>query len=1505
MTNFPASIDDDVSLPPVSDNIVEVGAEAIQAIRSALFAVETEIGIGASGSTGSIANRLDVSLNDDGTVKPSALIGIGLVALPITNSQISPTAGISESKLNLTFTTQLLHDLFTDLDNRTAVLEGFVSIEGIKIAPHIAGTDYRHKLSHIDVDSGTLNRVNIDAGTLVARTLTNAYTFTSQHSEDFLKHVRADGIDNTTTPPANQAHNALGIYIDPSNFISVPQTNNDLQRFAEYVDSSSLALLGSRTQNLYSNGIPRNSRANSLVNNEAGEAILDPTPATAFLLYTAAVNPVDDIAHGDNIILLTPDAGPLASNVFDAQFSQVKSGDYITVDYGNDTPIVTFVVDSVKKSLNGSSRAYIVRINGKNLYNTTSAVVRIDRPFYHESSFNSLAVCGANNSFASIPSLIIASPRGATALGITFNPDQINFTHFNLYLAIYPTGNPSVKTHFLPPIDVSGNLGTTPGRYTLDGVVAAINDKVRANGYNYRFVAFAYNGQFGITLADHYNDVSFSIIGGVVDTNGSYTASSNVSYPNNVIDNFNNYDALGLGTSGSNVASPPYAATYTSPLSALTTPTLILAPTRRNFFYVDGVEKDNFILEPQITRDGYGDGYWNAIITTRTPLSDRVEVSYDIELDLSWSGLQIGKTIVVQPAVAFDSGSYNPVDYGRFTISNVVFTNCPGPMPITTITVYDGISGTGVSPQTSSVSFPVKIYFTGDSVSFDAEQVGDVSINQSFKRFFEVFVSTTGDSFTHERARFNVAGSDLLVDSITGFTLYSDVELAALNIVDVSPKLRGYSFAQYKKINLFIESFDNVSGIFTGYLCKFVSPSTFTNKGPTITGKKGEVIRFYDETCVDYIDIKFELTDNISAFVLKRIDIQIFPSLELNQEKIIVGKCQVNDTTKKVSFINDARQFGNVSEKQFSTSALDYISASDRLLSENGVVRGFDLISSTSGGKISIKGGTALIDGKIVEFNDEVLYAPVIQETLFPTFTTDFNNVKWYLCANNKGDFEFVASTDYNTFDPGTGSYAGALHTRLFYVKNPNSLSTTPYAIRSGYLQDIMLNKRDLVPLFVVKTTTGLSGTYILTATSVSDIRRYIAQGYQGLEKPFVLSSTGSLRTLTAAQNIINELITNISYTTDRKNVFGQTVYVRDAIDISGFTFNNLSSTINTVYIGEGGSFNVSTALTLVSQNVEFRNLILNVATGTGFQVLGNDVVFDNNTINYTYDATVDGFFSTTQLGNASAKACILCSDNTGDYTYRRNITITNNNFVSEIRYRFPFVLVYSEEFENTVENVKIDNNRVNTLTALTIEDKRAVFAIVVNSSETQTINPRLINCSISHNIFNKNQMIMISSVPNGGGNIQEMFIPINVKIAGNVCGSINYLTKYGQNLSTPNTLFNYDKNNALHITDNVCRYIYCGTSTGFINVIGSVDRVIYDIETAEAIYSSSVNILNNVCSWIHIGVKDPTSFAVETPAIVVQNNRLSAFDPAFLTDYHSVITPENIGLIIDRTEGT
>jgi len=775
LSNYPNSLDDDSSLPAVNDNIVEIGGDAINALRDAVFNIETEIGLGGSGSSGSIANRISVSIEPNGTIKSSALTSLGLVTLPITNSQIAVNAGIPESKLTLDYKTQDLFNLIQNFDSDVDLALGWISITGIKLDPHILGALYRHTLDQIDVSTDPTRFLKNKFR--LFRDNSDSYNLINDTNSELLAHQFADGSPLSGTSnivtndgsiyPSNYAHTASGIFLNTSRFATIPQTSQDMQSFAEFIDGASIFLLGTRIQNLYSNGISRVSRSSSLILDGYGAGIVPETSAIAYLLDAGlSSSPFDDIDAGDDIIEFKPLAAVMTNNLFDSQFAKVKVGDIVRVNYG--TVEVQFLVKEKKYISSGGSKKYVIRINGKNLFYSPNATARIDRPLFNNNKPGVLSLSAVNNNFAKTPSLIVGSPRGAMALGLNFNAELFDSTHYLLYLAIYPTGNPSDGYTILPGIDVTGNRGTTPGKYTLNSIIEATNNAFRQVGYNYRFIAFSYQGEFGVMLADSYNNVGFSILSAVVASDGTYDqTATNINFRNNVVGIFGSGsltapDPLGFGPFAANIASPPFMSSFGSP-EAAQNPTKIFLPLKRNNYYINGTEKEKLNIEELQSLDSFGDGYWPGIIHTRTvfpgpPPVGRVETTYRIALDLSSSDLKIGKTIVIQSL-----GQGTLVDFGRFIIKDINFS-CP-PNPFTDITVYDAVHGTALSPvPTLDVGGKVAIYFNSDSVSFNKESATDFSNVTPFKRHFEIYIDQNANTFSHERGRINISGSNMTIN---------------------------------------------------------------------------------------------------------------------------------------------------------------------------------------------------------------------------------------------------------------------------------------------------------------------------------------------------------------------------------------------------------------------------------------------------------------------------------------------------------------------------------------------------------------------------------------------------------------------------------------------------------------------------------------------------------------------------------------------------------------------
>jgi len=1249
MTQFPTNIDTDTDLPPINSNLTEIGDIAINSLRDATFAIENALGTNIAGSATSLALRLGVALDAAGNIKASALTSLGLVTLPITQGQIAANAGIPESKLMLDHRTQDLFNYIRDLSNNVNVALGWISVSGSKLEPHLIGAIYRHALDGIDEISDPSKLIKNKFGLL--RDPTSAFSAVNDMNNELLAHQFADGspfgiISSVTTNngsvyPSNYGHLASGIFLNSARFQVIPQNVQDLQAFATFIDSASIFLFGTRIQNLYTNGISRVSRSSSLAADGYGQPIIPPTPAFAHLLNDGYnTSPFDDINAGDDIVEFMPAAADIASNVFDEKFALVKIGDIIRINYGSQ--LLAFVIKEKKYIQSGGNKKYVVRIAGKNPFSSRNASARIDRPLFNNKKQGVLAIAPANNAFSEIPSLIIGQPRGAQAIGVGFNADHLDASHYLLYLALYPDGSPQDGYFILPGIDVTGNRGTTPGKYTIDTVVEATNNALRTVGFNYRFIAFSYQGEFGIMLAEPYNNASFSVLSAVVTPNGAFDQNAtNLQFPNNVVGifpvgaNLVAPDPLGFGPFGGNIASPPFLTSYGSP-QASQVPTIIFVPLKRNNYYVNGIERDSLALDIGQALDGYGDGYWVATLQNQNIFpgpfpTGRVETTYRIPLDLSTSNLKAGKTLVVQSL-----GQGALLNFGRFIIKTVSFNcvNCGGTASTTDITVYDSVHATGSSPQpTLSLGSKVAIYFNSDSVSFNKESATDFSVVSPFKRHFEVYVNQDGKTFTHERARINIGNSAATINGNVTLATYS--ELAKLNIVKVSPKLRGYLFSSVTKIALNILSFDGVLGDFNGYLSTF-DGTNFTRKGPLTFGRKGQTVRFLDETNNDYIDIVFDINAPVASFTNQVIEFQLFPTLSLDDEVMLIGTCQFNDVTLTVNQVRDERQFGNTSEKDLSSSAINFIQLPEKLFHSNGVINGFDLSDASpnpDNGQIYLLGGGVLVNGKVKQLGNETVVIPMVNES----FSNVLYNINWLLCINDQGEYQPIPLLD---FDPALATPNSP--DRLMKVFNPINGQT--YFLDASTFSDVINKRKDLVPIYIVASTVNSIAQTI--SVQITDVRRYITDADTNF--PLKLTSGNSQGNFKNPQAIINWIKYN--------NAFNGKADVKGATISSGIISTSLTLDFpNTVLIeGENNAVLTFNGLVTIGSNIIFKDMTINFNGGIAVKAASQNITFDNCQIVYTAPV------STPPPGN------IIFDFTSGNAILIRNCSITIN-YVSAI----------------------------------------------------------------------------------------------------------------------------------------------------------------------------------------------------------------------------------------------
>lgn len=151
MSDYPKKIDGSASLPLVRNNIVEAGADTINKIREAVINIERALGIEPQGAMLSLSDRISKSIDENGEIKNSAISKLNVISGPIVNSDVDQAAKISESKLDLDYSTQYLKSEIISLISEVSHLVLQISNIKSSLEVHISGSG-AHKASSIDVD---------------------------------------------------------------------------------------------------------------------------------------------------------------------------------------------------------------------------------------------------------------------------------------------------------------------------------------------------------------------------------------------------------------------------------------------------------------------------------------------------------------------------------------------------------------------------------------------------------------------------------------------------------------------------------------------------------------------------------------------------------------------------------------------------------------------------------------------------------------------------------------------------------------------------------------------------------------------------------------------------------------------------------------------------------------------------------------------------------------------------------------------------------------------------------------------------------------------------------------------------------------------------------------------------------------------------------------------------------------------------------------------------------
>lgn len=417
MSVYPQALDTDLELPRVDENITEMGGDAINSLRNAVFNIEHALGLNPAGTKPSLADRINMSLDAEGRIKASALNEIGVVTLPITNAQIGATAAIVESKLDLDHPTQTLRNLISSLQTDVVGLQTGVAAITSRFNLHVIGQGDFHDGYQIKINTGTF----VGVGGLVATTIGDAVNEIAGHLFGVV-NGREPHIDFSL--PTDIKHVASKVSVDTSNFSSIDRTVKNVQEALDGIDQQVLSQQSGHVDGFHANGILKEINSGEFFNPNQ-QKFRDTSSS-----YT----------QGSTVVTI-PSIASFAS-------IGVKSGDILYVEdtTGSIMDAGSHKIRAVGPLVAGDTLGGLPTLASNQLsvfhvFEETQASITVDGyEAASVSSENAPLACSVRNNTTLVDTPTILNPDAARVVSLGFNGAVLNGDGYDIHLRVGLTG---------------------------------------------------------------------------------------------------------------------------------------------------------------------------------------------------------------------------------------------------------------------------------------------------------------------------------------------------------------------------------------------------------------------------------------------------------------------------------------------------------------------------------------------------------------------------------------------------------------------------------------------------------------------------------------------------------------------------------------------------------------------------------------------------------------------------------------------------------------------------------------------------------------------------------------------------------------------------------------------------------------------------------------------------------------------------------------------------------
>jgi hypothetical protein len=454
-SKYPQELDTSLEIPPARDNILEVGSDIINSLRSAIFNIERTLGINPQGAIGNtLAERLNHIIDGNGNLRSDALNLSNVLSGPIIDNDVSNVAAIQESKLKLNFPTILLQDEITVLNSQLEDIQNTLNEVSNEIAIHLnIHALNRHSSRAISVTSSI-----VDPGDVAVKSLEEG-TVQSVLEDLFDNHINYTGIDISAS---NNSHDASQIYFNDENISDVASAAN----VQDAIDSLVTIAINSQTQhqkNQHSNGMLKIGNIDTSINSGVGNILSDD--------FEISFNKNDGLSTCYSTIIITTPF-PLGD------FTLEKS-DIITISDPSDNS-ESYVGDYEIESftVTGSNLAEVIVFGYFSSDSTSTTTGRISKSIKAETNKAGLLIAVREEAQqTSAKTIQICNPNSVKIISNKIKPYEI--TSIKRFIGV------TIDDGEVDVIDLYNSSYT---RQTIDSVVSRINEQVAEEALNF----FAY-----------------------------------------------------------------------------------------------------------------------------------------------------------------------------------------------------------------------------------------------------------------------------------------------------------------------------------------------------------------------------------------------------------------------------------------------------------------------------------------------------------------------------------------------------------------------------------------------------------------------------------------------------------------------------------------------------------------------------------------------------------------------------------------------------------------------------------------------------------------------------------------------------------------------------------------------------------------------------------------------------------------------------------------------------